>query len=328
MSGWSSTSSTRIARPRWSRGWGGEVPVGGELRPHAETSPGTWFSPEPPAERGDPFAHAGEPGTGSRCGPGVRLPVVVDLYAQAVRAVVESDRHRRRPPACRPTLVRDSWTMRYTARRRRRAAAEGPADPDGGGHPCTRARSTSSSSRSTPLPAVSSPATSTTRPQHLEGRPQFADRLAARLLDGDESLGHLLAPLSGEMNATPDCTLITDMLWVSESCSSRAIRSRSSPARRRAVSSRVRSASTARSAARTAASRCRDTSAVTPAANDPPERQPPLHDITHRLTGCGAGRQHADHHGGPGDRDREAAATGPHRGVRPRPAPGPAATSG
>jgi hypothetical protein len=67
--------------------------------------------------------------------------------------------------------------------------------------------------------------------------------------------------------ATPACTLITEMLWVSESCNSRAIRNRSSPARRRAVSSRVRSASAARSsAARTAASRCRDTSAVTPAA--------------------------------------------------------------
>jgi len=43
--------------------------------------------------------------------------------------------------------------------------------------------------------------------------------------------------------ATPACTLTTEMLWVSESCSSRAIRSRSSAATRWAIASRVRSAS-------------------------------------------------------------------------------------
>ena len=48
-------------------------------------------------------------------------------------------------------------------------------------------------------------------------------------------------------SATPDCTLISDTWWASTSCTSRAMRSRSSPARRLACSSRVASAWTARS---------------------------------------------------------------------------------
>ena len=42
--------------------------------------------------------------------------------------------------------------------------------------------------------------------------------------------------------ATPAWTLIREMLWASTSCSSRAMRMRSSPARRFASSARVRSA--------------------------------------------------------------------------------------
>ena len=62
-----------------------------------------------------------------------------------------------------------------------------------------------------------------------------------------------------------------EMLWVSESCSSLAMRSRSSPARRRAASSRVRSASAARcSASSRYAWRCRVTIAATPAATNQP----------------------------------------------------------
>ena len=51
-----------------------------------------------------------------------------------------------------------------------------------------------------------------------------------------------------------------EIWWVSESCSSRAMCSRSSSARRRAVSSRVRSASSARRSA------CRSASPAAPAA--------------------------------------------------------------
>ena len=71
--------------------------------------------------------------------------------------------------------------------------------------------------------------------------------------------------------ATPACTLITEMLWVSESCSSRAIRSRSSTARRRATSSRVRSASSARfSTSRTCMCHCtNETTPTTPETNQP-----------------------------------------------------------
>ena len=47
--------------------------------------------------------------------------------------------------------------------------------------------------------------------------------------------------------ATPAWTLITPMVWETTSCSSLAIRSRSSVTRRRASSSRVRSARSARS---------------------------------------------------------------------------------
>jgi hypothetical protein len=46
--------------------------------------------------------------------------------------------------------------------------------------------------------------------------------------------------------ATPAWTLIREMLWASTSCSSRAMRMRSSPARRLASSARVRSASSRR----------------------------------------------------------------------------------
>lgn len=47
--------------------------------------------------------------------------------------------------------------------------------------------------------------------------------------------------------ATPACTLTSAMWWATTSCSSRAMRSRSSATRRLASSSRVRSARTAHS---------------------------------------------------------------------------------
>jgi hypothetical protein len=56
-------------------------------------------------------------------------------------------------------------------------------------------------------------------------------------------------PSASASSATPAWMAITAMVWAVMSCRSRANRNRSSPARRRAVSSRVRSASMARRSA-------------------------------------------------------------------------------
>ncbi len=64
--------------------------------------------------------------------------------------------------------------------------------------------------------------------------------------------------------ATPACTLTSAMWWATTSCSSRAIRIRSSATRRRASSSRVRSARSARS--RIASTMARRVRTVSPMA--------------------------------------------------------------
>ena len=128
------------------------------------------------------------------------------------------------------------------------------------GRPDDWARSTSAGSRSSPLPVTSSSRRSTSRVD----RSSRAASLLASWIASSASEGS--SPfLRARWAATPACTLITEMLWVSESCSSRAIRSRSSTARRRATSSRVRSASSARlSTSRMRACHCTD--ATTPNA--------------------------------------------------------------
>ena len=81
------------------------------------------------------------------------------------------------------------------------------------------------------------------RAQHVQRR--RSSRIASRLASWIASSGRraFLAVLAARWTATPVCTLMSEMLWVSESCRSRAMRRRSSAARRRASSSRVRSAS-------------------------------------------------------------------------------------
>ncbi len=96
--------------------------------------------------------------------------------------------------------------------------------------------------------------------QRLQGRAQLPGRLAAGLLDRQQRRGTCSPRLRATWTATSACTLMIEIWWVSESCSSRAMRSRSSSARRRAVSSRVRSASSARRSA------CRSASPAAPAA--------------------------------------------------------------
>ena len=153
-------------------------------------------------------------------------------------------------------------------------------------------------------------------PQHVEGRTQLPGGVAARLLDGEERLGHLLAALAGQVNGHAGLHLDRR-----DAVGERVVQLPGDPQPLVAGPAPGRLLPRALGLGRPLLGRP-DRRLPLPRhlggdarGDDPPERQPPLHDVTHRLTGRRVGRQHADHHGGPGDRDHRAAVTVPHRGV-------------
>ncbi len=128
--------------------------------------------------------------------------------------------------------------MRYTARST--VAARGRSSPvtaSSTARPAAQARSTSSAG----VPVGSSVVRRISR---VARSSRIASPPASWMAS---SAGGTSSPrLRARWTATPAWSLTIEMLWVRESCNSRAIRRRSSPARRNAASSRVRSASRAR----------------------------------------------------------------------------------
>ena len=230
-SAWSSTSSTRIIRS-----------PGGQDRADREPALRHGGRPRPcrPATRP---ARACRPARGRRRSPPPRPPVG-DVDDQLVVAVAD------RSPAAlvdaRRGGARWSATPARSGTRPGRpapAAPRGvPGDPDvdpqpGGGEPFDQlvepvrgsARglrgASSSTPRSTPRVARSS---------------RRVSRLA--VLIAASAVRACSGSSSSRCRATPAWTLIREMWWATTSCTSRAMRSRSSPTRRRASSSRLCSA--------------------------------------------------------------------------------------
>ena len=146
-------------------------------------------------------------------------------------------------PACLRTLVSASCTIRYAARsisagsgRGRRGDVCRPAGPR---------RRSARSSRSRPGRGAAGRRLAG-RVQRVEHRPHLAQRLGAGRLIASGPRRACSGSRSIRCAPTPARTLISDRWWPSTSCSSRAIRSRSSLACRR-------SAPPARAAARSAA---------------------------------------------------------------------------
>ncbi len=140
-----------------------------------------------------------------------------------------------REPECRTTLVRASWTIRKAARSVP-GARRGGSPSTSTVRPALAACSTSSDSRSSPGAGARGAAPGARRASSTWRTSPSASLLwslivvsAVRACSGSESRS---------ARPTPACTLITEMLWASTSCSSCAIRSRSSSARRRAASAR------------------------------------------------------------------------------------------
>jgi len=127
--------------------------------------------------------------------------------------------------------------------------------------PAARARATRLSSWLRPLPSPSSSLRST---PSVARSSRTASAPASWIAS---SAGGTSSPrLRARCTATPAWTWITEMLCVRESCSSRAMRRRSSIALRRAASSLVRSASSARcSTSRTCSCHMRNVTTMTPA---------------------------------------------------------------
>ena len=153
-------------------------------------------------------------------------------------------------------------------------------------------------------------------PQHVEGGAQLAGGVAARLLDGEERIGHRLAALAGQVNGHAGLHLDHR-----DAVGERVVQLPGDPQPLVAGPAAGRLLPRALGLGGPLLGRP-DRRLPLPRhlggdarGHDPPEGEPPLHDITDRLAGIGAGRQHADHQRGPGDRDGESAATGPHCGV-------------
>ena len=133
--------------------------------------------------------------------------------------------------------------------------------------------------------------------QQVEHRAQLAEGLLAGVLDGGERRADLAALPSGcsstRCSATPACTLMSEMLWASTSCSSRAMRSRSSLARRRASSARTAArSSSSRISSRRCSIRLR-ASSLAAASTSSQAPSPPTSDQSGHGPSSNAGITHA-----------------------------------
>ena len=175
-------------------------------------------------------------------------------------------RHRPRPRGGLRWSALPARSGRRPGRRRAGAAAAVPVTVTVTGSPAARARATRLSSWLRPLPSPSSALRSTLS----VARSSLAASVPASWIAS--SAGGISSPrLRARCTATPAWTWMTEMLCVRESCSSRAMRSRSSMALRRAASSLVRSASSARcSTSRTCSCHMRNVTTMTPAEMSQP----------------------------------------------------------
>jgi hypothetical protein len=152
---------------------------------------------------------------------------------------------RASPPAWRTTLVSASCTMRNAARPT--PAGTGLATPSTASwtsRPATRVRRTRPSRSRGPAVGARG-AQAPDSPCASSPSPRLSTSITERSSASASSLASLMASRAGRAcwgrsssrcSATPDCTLMSEMLWASTSCSSRAMSSRSSLARRRASS--------------------------------------------------------------------------------------------
>ena len=221
-----------------------------------EAAAGAGAGGELPPSGGDPLAHADQAVPAAvRRSPArpVRSPGRRRRRSTCVsrsRCTARSGPRRGAGPACLcdvgERLLHDPVGGQVDGRGQRRAALRGATST---GSPARRKRSTSSVSRPGRAPARSAPRGRPDCAQQAARGAQLVQRGAAGLADvAQRLLGLVGAAVHDVARPTPACTLISAMWWATTSCSSRAMRSRSSATRRRASSSRVRSARSARSA--------------------------------------------------------------------------------
>ncbi len=208
---------------------------GPDPKPAARAGPGLQRA----AEGGGPLAHADDAVAARRRSVrGHPEPVIVDLDDEVPVAVRDAHAGLRRPGVPRHVgerLLHDPVGGQVHARRQRAGWA---GDLDLHRQPGAAARATRSSSWPRPGAGERGASSSSWRrtPEH---RSQLDQGFLAGLLDGRQRRAGPLGLSSIRCRAAPACTLMREMLWASTSCSSRAMRRRSSLVRRLASSSRL-----------------------------------------------------------------------------------------
>ena len=193
--------------------------------------------------------------------------VVADLDPQLVAARSATVTSARLAWACLSALVSPSWTIRYAERssaaRQRDAARPRPAARRAG------RRCAISSSSGVERRRGRAEARARRRrlaPHRAEQPAHLGQRGAARCARRPRAPpGRRRAPSGSPCRTAPTCSTITLIAWATMSCSSRAIRARSSATAMRASVSRSRSARAARASAASACSaRARSAKPATP----------------------------------------------------------------
>src|SRR5690606_17203968 len=216
-----SRAATR--KPPSGRGPTSRVPPTSRTRSRMPTSP----CPVPPVSRGPPGGRGGGPLTTRT----VRCSSPGPPSGSGSGSGTDRDTRVVAPGACRTTLARASWTIRY---------AESPTASgtscsqwlNSTGPPALAVASTSCPICVRPGWGTSSPCVSSLRSTPSRRRISPSDSRAVDAMDVN-SARTSGGRVRSRYSAVSACTVITDMWWATTSCSSRAMRARSSSSVRR-----------------------------------------------------------------------------------------------